>query len=72
MKPYIDKSTNEKGEKEISIHGLSEPQFKIIQFLTTKSGAAEGLKSLQITPFDPLYKEIDYLLKTIKEFSPNA
>lgn len=31
-KPYIDQSTNEQNQKEFSIHGLSEAQFKFIQF----------------------------------------
>lgn len=32
-KPYIDQSTNEQNQKEFSIHGLSEAQFRVIQFI---------------------------------------
>lgn len=32
-KPYIDQSTGENKQKEFSIHGLSEKQFEMIQYL---------------------------------------
>lgn len=71
MKPYIDKSTNEKGEQEISIHGLSPIQFALIQMFV-RLGAKACYRWRQIFSSDPIVPDANIVLNTIKEFNPNA
>jgi len=71
MKPFIDKSTNEKGEQEISIHGLSPLQFGMLKIFI-KIGAKSYSTWKQMFSSDPIVTDADIVIKTIKEFNPNA
>ncbi len=67
MKPFIDKSTNEKGEQEISIHGLSPLQFDDLQFWLKRIAKTDLYGKM--ADFHP---NTATAFKTIKEFNPNA
>jgi len=70
MNLYIDKSKNEQGEQEFSIHGLSPRQLDTIQFLLKRSMRVSPYRRMVRTGI--VHESIIKGLNTIKDFNPNA
>jgi hypothetical protein len=73
MNLYIDKSKNEQGEQEFSIHGLSKQQILLIQFFIKKGDAhIKTLKGLTGMANLPLPEDTKSLIELISNFDANA
>lgn len=73
MNLYIDKSKNEQGEQEFSIHGLSKQQIQLIQFFIKKGDAhIKSLKGFIGMANLPLPEDTKSLIELISNFDANA